>query len=359
MDKPRMSSSPPSPVRLTLRRRERDERRRQQEQYSLGRPLPSQRLCGNDECSLRCCKVFETSRVYLPIFLLGDNDRSADGIPVQDILTDFAYLAATRIWPFTEKQSDVILKAQSIEAFAASPPVRAAYLDFRSLCEKNDLEFTIESRLRETLAATMSQFYDLIKILDMEDVGSDYTEMMIHRALQPPQRPDRQQTSKPLPWTQQGCVVRFLLTIELWRRHDERHMQRRKWAWEEPRIVAELLSAVLLHYWLLDREKCFERVPCRGSDQCDEVWQQWLDKYPLLGGSSHEADDDDGSGEDDTKRAAVRSPDLVPKPIGLIKGLDLDKDIGYVGGVGTAARGPLWVDRRHDDAGDDDGLPQH
>lgn len=144
--------------------------------------------------------------------------------------------------------------------------------------------------------------------------------------------------------------MRFLLTIELWRRHGERRMRQRNWAWEEPWMVAELLSAVLLHYWLMDREKCFTREPTRSSEQCDEAWQDWLDKYPLLEDSRRD------------ERRRVKSPDLVPKPLGIIKGLDLDKDIGYVGGVGTAARGPLWRDsrQRHYDGEDDgDGLPQH
>ncbi|KAL7948685.1 hypothetical protein V8C42DRAFT_312013 [Trichoderma barbatum] len=353
----RISSSPPSPVALTLRRRERDERRRQEEQYSLGRPRPSRKLCGNAQCLLRCCNVFNNTRLFLPDYLLGDKDRSVDDFLVKDIQTHFAYLAATRIWPSTEKQSEVILKAQSIEAFAVSPPVRAAYLDFRSLCQKNDLNFTIEARLRETLSLTMPQFRSLIKTLNTAISDEDYTEVVVHRTLQPPRQPDQTQSDKSLPWTQEGCIMRFLLTIELWRRHDKRHMRRRRWAWEEPWIAAELLSAVLLHYWLLDREKCFERVPCRGSEQCDEVWQEWLDKYPLLGDSSHDDDDDETDEEEAKKKTAVKSPDLVPKPIGLIKGLDLDKDVGYVGGVGTAARGPLWVEMRQKHG--DDGLPQH
>ncbi|KAL7936430.1 hypothetical protein V8C35DRAFT_295464 [Trichoderma chlorosporum] len=350
----RISSSPPSPVALTLRRRQRDERRRREEQYSHGRPLPSRKLCGNEECLRRCCNVFKTTRLYLPDYLLGDRDRSVDDIPVKDIQTHFAYLAATRIWPSIEKQSDVILKAQSIEALAASPPVRAAYLDFRSLCQKNNVNFSIESRLRETLSVTLPQFGKLIETLSTARSDGEYTEMAVHRALQPPQQLDYRQTDRPLPWTQEGCIVRFLVTIELWRRHDETHMRRRGWAWE-PRIVAELLSAVLLHYWLLDREKCFDRVPCRGSEQCDEVWQEWLDKYPLLGESSRE--DDDEADHDDRRKTEAKSPDLVPKPIGLIQGIDLDKDVGYVGGVGTAARGPLWRDVRQKHG--DDGLPQH
>jgi hypothetical protein len=341
-------------VALTLRRRQRDEQRRLQEQYSLGRPPPWLRLCGDDDCSLRCCNIYETRRIFLPLYLLGDNDESEDGILVKDIWTEFAYLVATRIWPSIDKQSDVLLKARSVEAFASSPPVRAAYLDFRSLCEKNDFEFIMESRLQGVLSEMTSQFRDLINVLDMAELDSHDTEMMIHRTLQPPQRPNQRPTDKPPPWTQEGCIMRFLLTIELWRRHDETHMRQRNWAWEEPWIVAELLSAVLLHYWLLDREKCFARVPCRGSEQYDEVWQDWLDKYPLLEDSDH---------DEEKKTAVVKSPDLVPKPIGLIKGLDLDKDIGYVGGVGTAARGPLWRDRRQrhgeGDDGDDDGLPQH
>ncbi|KAL7955751.1 hypothetical protein V8C34DRAFT_290620 [Trichoderma compactum] len=350
----RISSSPPSPVALTLRRRERDERRRREEQYSHGRPLPSRKLCGNEECALRCCNVFKTSRLYLPDYLLGDRERSVDDVLVKDIQTHFAYLAATRIWPCIEKQGDVLLKAQSIEAFAASPPVRAAYLDFRHVCQNNDLGFSIESRLRETLSVTMPQFRSLIERLDTARSDGDCTEMVVHRTLKPLQRAGKAQTGGPLPWTQEGCVVRFLLTTELWRRHDDAHMKRRGWAWK-PWIVAELLSAVLLHYWLLDREKCFESVSCRGSEQCDEVWQEWLDKYPLLGDSS--PGDDDEPDQGDSKKTEGKSPDLVPRPIGLIKGLDLDKDVGYVGGVGTAARGPLWRDMRQKHG--DDGLPQH
>lgn len=330
-------SSPPSPVALTLRRRERDERRRQQAQYALGRPRPSHRLCGNDECVLRCCSVYETSLAHLPVYLLGDNDRSRDGIPVQDIWTDFAYLATTRTWPSIDKQqSDALLRAQSVEAFAASPPVRAAYLGFRSLCDKHDLGFAIESRLRDALSTAASEFGGLLTTLDSDgiDSDSDHAERTIHRFLQA-RRPDQTH----LPLTQQACIVRFLLTTELWRRHDERHMRRRGWAWGDESwiVVAELLCAVLLQYWLMDREGCFERVPCRGGEQCDEAWQQWLDKYPLL-------DEDTGT-------------QLVPKPMGLIKGLDPATELGYVGGVGTAARGPLWTDRRHGEG--DDILPKH
>lgn len=117
-------------------------------------------------------------------------------------------------------------------------------------------------------------------------------------------------------------------------------------------MVAELLSAVLLNYWLMDGEKCFAREPTRSSEQCDEAWQDWLDKYPLL----------EESGDERERR--VTSPDLVPKPLGMIRGLDFEREIGYVGGVGTAARGPLWRDSRQRHDGDDEedgdgGLPQH
>ncbi|PTB65637.1 hypothetical protein BBK36DRAFT_163586 [Trichoderma citrinoviride] len=403
----RISSSPPSPVALTLRRRERDERRRQAEHYAQGRPRPSRTLCGNGECLLRCCNVFATaSPRFLPVFLLGDNERSVDGVPVRDILTDFAYLASTRMWPSPccsssspssdssslekeeekkkkkqkQKQSKaLLLRAQSIEAFAASPPARAAYLDFRGLCEKNNLRFAAESRFRDVLSATMAPFCDVLAALDAAAEKSDAAriEPLVHRTLQgcfPPQqqRPDDPQMQqhpgdmgKPVAWTHEACIMRFLLTAELWRRHDGRHMRRRGWAaWgegEERWRVAEMLSAVLLQYWLMDRERCFERVSCRGGEQCDEVWQDWVDKYPLLGDDDDDDDDDDEGGEEEEEEEerdeAVKSPELVPKPLGLIKGLDLDKDVGYVGGVGTAHRGPLWIERRQRHGVE--GLPQH
>ncbi|KAL6907276.1 hypothetical protein GGI43DRAFT_420986 [Trichoderma evansii] len=347
------SSSPPSPVALTLRRHRRDEERRQQEQFSLGRPSPNERLCGDGDCSLRCCCIYKTRGIYLPLYILNDKDESEDGVLVKDILSEFAYLVTTEIWPSIEKQSDVLLKARSIEAFASSPPVRTAYLNFRTVCQKNDFDFTIESRLRKALSSTMPRFRDLVTALNAAEQDSQRTEMLVHRHLQPPQRPEQSPSSKPPQWTQESCIMRFLLTIELWRRYGENHMRQRNWAWEEPWMVAELLSAVLLNYWLMDWDKCFTREPTRSSEQCDEAWQDWLDKYPLLEDSSRD------------ERRRVKSPDLVPKPLGIIKGLDLDKDIGYVGGVGTAARGPLWRDlrqRHHDgeyDEDGDDGLPQH
>ncbi|PNP44131.1 hypothetical protein TGAMA5MH_04418 [Trichoderma gamsii] len=347
------SSSPPSPVALTLRRHRRDETRRLQEQYSHGRPYPGERLCGSDDCLLRCCCVYKTTGIHLPWYILIDRDESEDGVPVKDILTEFAYLVTTEVWPSIEKQSDVLLKARSIEAFVSSPPVRAAYLDFRTVCQKNDFDFSIESRLREALSSTMPRFRDLVTELDAAEQDSQRIEMLIHRHLQPPQQPGQTSSGRPPQWTQESCIMRFLLTSELWRRHGERHMRQRNWAWEEPWMVAELLSAVLLNYWLMDGEKCFAREPTRSSEQVDEAWQDWLDKYPMLEDES----------DDESERRRVRSPDLVPKPFGMIKGLDLDREIGYVGGVGTAARGPLWRDlrQRHDgdDEGEDDVLPQH
>ncbi|KAL6887309.1 hypothetical protein HDV57DRAFT_514864 [Trichoderma longibrachiatum] len=382
------SSSPPSPVRLTLRRRDRDERRRQAEHFSQGRPHPSRTLCGNPACLQRCCNVFATSPRFLPVFLLGDNERSADGISVRDILTDFAYLASTRMWPPSsssleggKKQTEALLRAQSIEAFAASPPARAAYLDFRGLCEKNNLRFAAESRFRDVLSATMAPFCDVLAALDAAAEKSDAAciEPLVHRTLQgcfPPQqqRPDDPQMQqhpgdmgKPVAWTHEACIMRFLLTAELWRRHDGRHMRRRGWAWgagggggegEGGRWrVAEMLSGVLLQCWLMDRERCFERVSCRGGEQCDEVWQDWVDKYPLLGDDGDDDGQEEEEDDEEEEDSRVKSPDLVPKPLGLIKGLDLEKDVGYVGGVGTAHRGPLWIERRQRHGVE--GLPQH
>ncbi|KAL6863642.1 hypothetical protein J3F83DRAFT_762475 [Trichoderma novae-zelandiae] len=353
-----ISSSPPSPVALTLRRRARDDRRRRAEQYALGRPRPSRTLCGNDQCLLRCCNVFATGPRFLPVFLLGDNERSADGVLVRDILTDFAYLASTRMWPSSPgRQGEALLRAQSIEAFAASPPVRAAYLDFRGLCEKNDLGFTTESRLRDTLAAAMPPFCDIAASLDAARADAAHVERLVHRTLQASQRVEQRRGDGPLPWTREGCAMRFLLTAELWRRHDGRHMRRRGWAWGGRWRAAEMLSGVLLQYWLMDRERCFERVSCRGGEQWDEVWQDWVDKYPLLGDGDDDDDDDDNEEEEEEVSKAAKSPELVPKPIGLIKGLDLEKDVGYVGGVGTAHRGPLWIERRQRHGVE--GLPQH
>jgi hypothetical protein len=346
------SSSPPSPVALTLRRHRRDETRRLQEQYSLGRPFPSDRLCGNSDCSLRCCCIYENRGIHLPWYILVDRDESEDGVPVKDVLSEFAYLVTTELWPLIEKQSDVLLKARSIEAFVSSPPVRAAYLDFRTVCLKNNFDFAIESRLREALSSVMPQFRDLVTALDAAEQDSQRTEMLIHRHLQPPLQTGKTPSGRPPEWTQESCIMRFMLITELWRRHGERHMRQRNWAWEEPWMMVEILSAVLLNYWLMDGERCFMRVPVRSSEQCDEAWQDWLDKYPLL---------EDLSG-DERERRRAKSPDLVPKPFGMIKGLDLDRDIGYVGGVGTAARGPLWRNlrqRHHDEEDDDGGLPQH
>ncbi|PTB73704.1 hypothetical protein M440DRAFT_1403896, partial [Trichoderma longibrachiatum ATCC 18648] len=83
----------------------------------------------------------------------------------------------------------------------------------------------------------------------------------------------------------------------------------------------------------------------------------WVDKYPLLGDDGDDDGQEEEEDDEEEEDSRVKSPDLVPKPLGLIKGLDLEKDVGYVGGVGTAHRGPLWIERRQRHGVE--GLPQH
>ncbi|RSL85498.1 hypothetical protein CEP52_016114 [Fusarium oligoseptatum] len=114
-------------------------------------------------------------------------------------------------------------------------------------------------------------------------------------------------------WVLDDYIVRFLISAEIWRRHET--PRRESWVIGSREAVGEFLTAILLSYRQLFTRDCLKTRNVTADHHWDDVWQGWLDKYPLP------KDDDD-----DFKLREKQ--DLTEE--------DVLEEIGYLGGVGKA-----------------------
>ncbi|KAK5996623.1 hypothetical protein PT974_01960 [Cladobotryum mycophilum] len=272
-----------TPAAMINRRRHLEQCRRVKYQLSHGRPGLDWKLCGNKDCSESCC----TKVGYAPPHILMDGEQNMDGVYVKDIWSEFAALMAITIWRSSWwGVGSVLIKMHAIESFAVSPPVRRAYLEFKLNCEHKKISILSEEGFKKTLLSVLPRFYFLLAKLDDPE-----SARIIHYILKQPDpygpRPE---------WVLEDWIMQFLLTAELWRRKENTDASQRRWTFESPKVVAELLVAVLHNFYNMDREHCFEVEECDDDDdgvgaRYDVVWQRWMDVYSLPA-EEGEADDD-------------------------------------------------------------------
>ncbi|PWI69300.1 hypothetical protein PCL_00947 [Purpureocillium lilacinum] len=236
-----------SPQSMTMMRRQRDYERCIAQQRARGRPLNGRWRCGDAWCMLPACR-----RDDAPTRAVRDRDRSRDGLWVDD-------LGASR--------------QRAVEALAASPEVRLAFVRFKELCRPGRLEPS-RGQLRELLASLLPRLHDEYK----REGASSASSTVYENGDWASDRHAGARGGDEDPGLR-GAAMHFLLQVEAWPRSQQ---QRRLRDWSFGGRSAEGLAAVLLQLWALDDEACLETEEAVDEQRWTELWGEWLQQHPPL-----------------------------------------------------------------------------
>ncbi|KAM6525452.1 hypothetical protein FALCPG4_010994 [Fusarium falciforme] len=265
------------------------------QQMSEGRPDPYQSWCGDPSCK-------KDGRVFMmPLSYPVNQEKCGDGLPVEDYFHDLAEAMVIMLFPRLKSPEDMTRKCFEILSFIDSPPIRShaskvlagfVWLGVRP----SDRQF------EAALIRTRPVFLDLMfGVKTAERVEKIHSYLTARRA----------QFKK---WTLHDYILRFLISAELWRVHET--PRRESWVIGSREAVGEFLSAVLLSYRQLFTRQCLVPKDIKLEQAWDQIWQEWLEKYP----SPKVLKDD----EDDFKLRERQ--DLTEE--------DVLEQVGYLGGIG-------------------------
>ncbi|KAJ4257689.1 hypothetical protein NW757_003313 [Fusarium falciforme] len=266
------------------------------QQMSEGRPDPYQSWCGDPSCK-------KDGRVFMmPLSYPVNQEKCGDGLPVGDYFHDLAEAMVIMLFPRLKSPEDMTRKCFEILSFIDSPPIRShaskvlagfVWLGVRP----TDRQF------EAALIRTRPVFLDLMfGVKTVERVEKIHNYLTARRA----------QFKK---WTLHDYILRFLISAELWRVHET--PRRESWVIGSREAVGEFLSAVLLSYRQLFTRQCLVPKDIKLDQAWDQIWQEWLEKYP----SPKVLKEDD---EDDFKLRERQ--DLTEE--------DVLEQVGYLGGIG-------------------------
>lgn len=209
-----------------------------------------------------------------PTRAVRDRDRSRDGLWVDDVWRNFARDVAESIWPGEDLRtlgSQLGASRQrAVEALAASPEVRLAFVRFKELCRPGRLEPS-RGQLRELLASLLPRLHDEYK----REGASSASSTVYENGDWASDRHAGARGGDEDPGLR-GAAMHFLLQVEAWPRSQQ---QRRLRDWSFGGRSAEGLAAVLLQLWALDDEACLET-----EEAVDE--QRWTELCGANGSSS-------------------------------------------------------------------------
>ncbi|GJN72804.1 hypothetical protein PLIIFM63780_006869 [Purpureocillium lilacinum] len=261
-----------SPQSMTMMRRQRDYERCIAQQRARGRPLNGRWRCGDAWCMLPACR-----RDDAPTRAVRDRDRSRDGLWVDDVWRNFARDVAESIWPGEDLRtlgSQLGASRQrAVEALAASPEVRLAFVRFKELCRPGRLEPS-RGQLRELLASLLPRLHDEYK----REGASSASSTVYENGDWASDRHAGARGGDEDPGLR-GAAMHFLLQVEAWPRSQQ---QRRLRDWSFGGRSAEGLAAVLLQLWALDDEACLETEEAVDEQRWTELWGEWLQQHPPL-----------------------------------------------------------------------------
>lgn len=212
-----------------------------------------------------------------PTRAVRDRDRSRDGLWVDDVWRNFARDVAESIWPGEDLRtlgSQLGASRQrAVEALAASPEVRLAFVRFKELCRPGRLEPS-RGQLRELLASLLPRLHDEYK----REGASSASSTVYENGDWASDRHAGARGGDEDPGLR-GAAMHFLLQVEAWPRSQQ---QRRLRDWSFGGRSAEGLAAVLLQLWALDDEACLETEEAVDEQRWTELWGEWLQQHPPL-----------------------------------------------------------------------------
>ncbi|OAQ91438.1 hypothetical protein VFPFJ_03178 [Purpureocillium lilacinum] len=164
-------------------------------------------------------------------------------------------------------------RQRAVEALAASPEVRLAFVRFKELCRPGRLEPS-RGQLRELLASLLPRLHDEYK----REGASSASSTVYENGDWASDRHAGARGGDEDPGLR-GAAMHFLLQVEAWPRSQQ---QRRLRDWSFGGRSAEGLAAVLLQLWALDDEACLETEEAVDEQRWTELWGEWLQQHPPL-----------------------------------------------------------------------------
>ncbi|KAJ4319860.1 hypothetical protein N0V84_006141 [Fusarium piperis] len=276
------------------------------QQVSEGRGDPYQPWCGDPTCT-------KDGRIFsIPLSYPVNEDKCKDGLPVEDYFHDLAEAMAIMLFPRLKSAEDRTRKHFEILSFIDSPPIRTYASKVRSgliwlRINPTDKEFDA------ALISTRPVFLDL-----MFGVKTAKRVEKIHGYI----TVKRVEMKK---WTLHDFILRFLIFAEIWRQQET--PRRKSWVIGSREAVGEFLTAVLLSYRQLYAQQCLVTRNLHMDETWDQIWQGWLERYPLP--QILEGDEEDGF---KLRERLNLTEEGVLQQVGYLGG------IGKGGGVYTPSR---------------------
>lgn len=234
-----------------------------------------------------------------------DQEKCQNGLPVQNYFHDLAEAMVIMLFPKLKSAEDRTRKRFEILSFIDSPPIRGHALRVRAGfvwlgATPSDKQFNA------ALIRARPVFLDLMfGIKTAERVEKVHGYLTARRA-------------EFKYWTLQDYILRFLISAEVWRQQET--PRRKSWVIGSREAVGEFLTAVLLGYRQMFTQDCLVAKTLCLDEAWDQVWQEWLEKYPLRNILEEK-------GEDDLQLRERQ--DLTEE--GVLQ------QVGYLGGIGKCA----------------------
>ncbi|KAH7235283.1 hypothetical protein B0J15DRAFT_454316 [Fusarium solani] len=277
------------------------------QQMSEGRPDPYHSWCGDPSCK-------KDGRVFMmPLSYPVNQEKCHNGLPVENYFHDLAEAMVIMLFPRLKSPEDKTRKCFEILSFIDSPPIRSHASKVLAGFVWLGVHPT-DKQFEAALIRARPVFLDLM-------FGAKTAERVekVHSYL----TARRVQFKK---WTLHDYILRFLISAELWRVHET--PRRESWIIGSREAVGEFLTAVLLSYRQLFIRQCLVTKDIKLEEVWDQIWQEWLEKYPVPKVLK----------EDDADDFKLRErQDLTEE--------DVLEQVGYLGGIGKG--GGTYTPRRN------------
>lgn len=200
-----------------------------------------------------------------PQIYLQDCDKSQEGLSLDTYLEDFAELMVSKLFAIQDARASKH-KTRYMLSFIDSPAVRSAFCRFiihhdYLKVDRSDEEF------QKSLVAAQPIFEDL-----MFGYKTSARIQKVHSYIS-------LDLKNPRDMSPQKLIVRFLVSCEIWRQ--QKTPRSESWKIGSSRGVSQFLAAMLFNYRLMWKQRCFSIDYIKTNDIWNQVWEQWLQKYPL------------------------------------------------------------------------------
>lgn len=283
-------------------------------QLANGRPTEAWRICGKHGCIDKSCLYKD-----LP-FTLTEHERADNDMSLSEAYDEYLSRVAFKIAESRQLSKVHVTIYQAMKSFLQSPPVQCAYCLFKISCAQLgiSLEYVHAATLKGIIQSATKR---LARTLRPETSPDDY--FVVHRY-----HTMIDLGCKLRDWSLEDLAVRYLISIELWRRAEAG--QQRGWTFGDAERSYDVLGSTLLQFWHMDMLGFFSLDGELTAKRWTTIWDTWITQFP--------ARRDDGLGSIVSEELQFGSDDRFEPVKDRSAVMEL---LGYLAGHGRRALGTL------------------